>query len=446
MAAIKELEQHSLVALTEDRRYLVAQRIVLKCGRSLFTDDQRRLASQLACESTVSVANSLQEMRNSEKAVDNSSAESDIAAVMARCHEFVKDYSPSSYSWAIDLDMMGRTCEKQGRIKDAVAFYDLQVSRNQGTSSALRNTKMRLAITRRISGDGIRAEALCAEIANLDGGTSESAASTLQDQFPSDDIDIEALRLLRKIAHEESNSEEELDLSKQIAAIQEQRFGLKHPSTLEAVQELAKNLVDVGFFDEAEANIRRVLLSYENTAGASYVKTTEAFEILAAIRLKQGKPDDAEELFNRALRNHLARLGREHPTTQKCWAQLGQVYDVQGRCDHAAGVYDKCLVILTATLGADHPDALGVRCHRAANLARRDLRDEAEAELRGVLDRTEEYDDVEHDNVKRRTALQLVELLKQDPHADDDAWLEDRVHDLEDRYDLDLHRRIGWIY
>lgn len=447
MAAIKELEENSLVALTEDERYLVTQDIVLQCGLRLFTDDQRRSASQLACESTLSVTNSLQEVRGRDKAVDTSFAESDIAAVMSRCHNFVKAYSPSSYDWAIDLDMMGRICERQGRIKDAIVFYDLQVSRNEGTNSALRNTKMRLAITRRISGDSIRAEAICGELANLGvGALPNSTLSILEEQSPSDETDIEALRLLRKIAHEESNSEEELDLSKQIAAIQEQRFGLVHLSTLEAVQELAKNLVEVGFYDEAEANIRRVLLSYENTAGANYVKTTEAFEILASIRLKQGKYDDAEELFNRALRNHLARLGREHPTTQKCWSQLGQVYDMQGRYDHAGGVYEKCLVILNATLGADHPDVLRVRSHKATNLAHQSLYDEAEIELRNILHRTEAYVDIDHDNIKRRTALQLADLLRQDPRADNETWLEDKVHDLEVQYDLDLHRRIGWIY
>ncbi|XXH02807.1 hypothetical protein Hte_009194 [Hypoxylon texense] len=447
MAAIKELEDHSLVALTEDERYLVTQDIVLQCGLRLLTDDQRRSASQLVCESTLSVANSQQEVRGRDKAVDMSFAESDIAAVMSRCHNFIKAYSPLSYDWAIDLDMMGRICERQGRIRDAIVFYDLQVNRNKGTSSALRNTKMRLAITRRISGDIIRAEAICGELANLDvGALPGSATSILEEKSPSDETDIEALRLLRRMAHEESNSEEELDLSKQIAAIQEQRFGLTHLSTLEAVQELAKNLVEVGFYDEAEANIRRVLLSYENTAGANYVKTTEAFEILAAIRLKQGKYDDAEELFNRALRNHLARLGREHPTTQKCWSQLGQVYDMQGRYDHAAGVYEKCLVILNATLGADHPDVLRVRSYQAANLERRNMHDEAEMELRNILHRTEGYNDIDHDNIKRRTALQLVDLLRQDPCADEEAWLEDKVHDLEDDYGLDLHRRIGWIY
>ncbi|KAI1764380.1 hypothetical protein GGR53DRAFT_466363 [Hypoxylon sp. FL1150] len=92
---------------------------------------------------------------------------------------------------------------------------------------------------RRISGDGIRAEASYRELANLDGGTLESC---------------------------------------------EHRFGLRHSSTLEAVQELVKNLLDVRFYDEAEANMRRVLLSYEAMAGVNYVKTTEAFEILAAIR------------------------------------------------------------------------------------------------------------------------------------------------------------------
>ncbi|KAI1779072.1 hypothetical protein F4818DRAFT_455273 [Hypoxylon cercidicola] len=446
MAAIRDLGQHSLVALTEDGRYIVAQGIVLECGLRVFTDDQRRFASQLACESTLSVANSLQEVRDY-KAVDNSFAESDIAAVMSRCHSFIKAYSPSSYEWAIDLDIMGRICEKQGRIRDAIVFYDLQVNRNKGTNSALRNTKMRLAMARRISGDNIRAEVLCEELANVDvGASSESTASILQDQFPSDETDIEALRLLKKIAHEESNSEEELDLSKQIAAIQEQRFGIMHLSTLEAVQELAKNLVEVGFYDEAEANIRRVLLSYENTAGASYVKTTESFEILASIRLKQGKYDDAEELFNRALCNHMARLGREHPTTQKCWSQLGQVYDMQGRYDHASKVYEKCLVILNATLGADHPDVLRIRGHKATNSALQNMHEEAEKDLRDILDRTEAYEDMDHDNVKRRTALQLVELLRQDPRADNEEWLEKRVHDLEVQYDLDLHRRIGWIY
>ncbi|OTA95975.1 hypothetical protein M434DRAFT_28270 [Hypoxylon sp. CO27-5] len=92
--------------------------------------------------------------------------------------------------------------------------------------------------------------------------------------------------------------EEELQISKQIAA------------------ELAKDLVEVGFYDEAEANMRRVALSYENMDITSYVEKTEVHEVLASVQLKQGKYNDAEEVLNCTLRNHLARLGRDHPTTQ----------------------------------------------------------------------------------------------------------------------------------
>ncbi|KAI1452950.1 hypothetical protein F4805DRAFT_445289 [Annulohypoxylon moriforme] len=445
MAAIKELEQNSLVALTEDKRYLITQSIVLEHSCRLLTDDQRQSAGRMACESALAAAKSSQEIRDEDKSVDTSFIECDLAAVISHCYQIIEANIYASREWDIDLDLMGRICERQGRTEDAIKFYNLLVNQNGGSASITRRTKMRLAITRRASGDDVRAE--CEELIRPNGDAlSESTASIQEGEPLGDEVDVEALKLLKKMVHDQSAPEEELAISRQIAAVQEYRLGHKHPDTLDAVQQLARDLVEVGFYDEAEANMRRVLLSYENMAGANYIKTTEAYEILASIRLKQGKYDDAKELFNRALHNHLARLGREHPTTQKCWSQLGQVYDKQNHFDVAGLVYDKCISVLNTTQGPDHPDALRVRSYKAENLANRNMYDEAEKELRTVLELMETNKDIHHESDRRRIALQLVDILKRNPKADDASWLATMVEDVEFQYDLDLHRRIGWIY
>ncbi|KAI0836143.1 hypothetical protein F5Y06DRAFT_274287 [Hypoxylon sp. FL0890] len=446
MTAIKELERNKLVALTEDERYLITQNEVLEHCYCLFSDQQRRYASQLACESTLSVAISLKELRDEDRTYETPFAERDLAAVISSCYQLIKGNIPGSDEWHIDLDIMGQICERQGRTSDAVDFYNLLVERNKGAALALRKTKMRLALTRRTSGDNVRAEALCEELIQPKNSVLLESTTPASQQPLSDEVDIEALRLLKKMAHEKYNPEEELAISKQIAAVQEYRLGHMDPGTLEAVQELAKDLVEVGFYDEAEANMRRVVLSYENLVDASYVKKTEAYEVLASIRLKQGKYDDAKDLFDRALHNHLARLGRDHPTTQKCWSQLGQVYDMQNKYGIAGQVYDKCLTVLNATLGADHPDVLRVRSYKATNLSNRGLYVEAEDELKDVLSRMEVCKDLHHENDMRRTALQLVEILKKNPRAEETGWLAENVQDLELKYDIDLHHRIGWIY
>ncbi|KAI0880981.1 uncharacterized protein GGS22DRAFT_173908 [Annulohypoxylon maeteangense] len=445
MAAIRELEHNSLIALTEDKRYLITQNTVLEHSCRLLPDDQRQSANQIACESALSAAKALQQLGDEDKSVDTSFAECDLAAVISRCYQIIETNIHASHEWEIDLDFMGRVCERQGRTEDAIKFYNMLVSQNGGNVSVTRRAKMRLAITRRVSGGDVRAE--CEELVqSKDDILSESTASIQEGQPFGDEVDIEALRLLRKMAHDRSTPEEELAISRQIAAVQEYRLGHKHPSTLDAVQQLAKDLVEVGFYDEAEANMRRVLLSYENMARANYTKTTEACETLASIRLKQGKYDDAKELFNRALHNHLARLGREHPTTQKCWSQLGQVYDMQNRFDIASLVYDKCIAVLDTTQGTDHPDVLRVHSYKAENLANRNMYDEAEKELRTVLELMKADKNTHHESDRRRTALQLVEILKKNPEADDAAWMAAKVQDLEFQYDLDLHRRIGWMY
>ncbi|XDG04861.1 hypothetical protein ABKA04_004476 [Annulohypoxylon sp. FPYF3050] len=445
MAAIRELEHNSLVALTEDQRYLITQSVVLEHSCRLLSDDQRQHASQVACESASAAAKSLQELRDEDNSVDASFAECDLASVMSRCYQLIEANIHASHNWEIDLDLMGRICEKQGRTEEAIKYYNLLVSRNGGSVSITRRAKMRLAMTRRASGDDVRAE--CEElIQSNDDILSESTASMSEEQFLGDEVDIEALKLLKEMAHDQYTPEEELAISRQIAAVQEYRLGHKHPGTLDAVQQLAQDLVEVGFYDEAEANMRRVLLSYENMAGANYIRTTEAYEVLASIRLRQGKYEDANELFNRALHNHLERLGRDHPTTQKCWSQLGQVYDMRGRFEIAGAVYDKCIAVLNTTQGEDHPDVLRVRGYKAENLANRNLYDEAEKELRAMLELMETNKGIHHESDRRRTAMQLVDILKKDASADDATWLANKVQYLEYRYDLDLQRRIGWIY
>ncbi|KAH8648676.1 hypothetical protein BX600DRAFT_442963 [Xylariales sp. PMI_506] len=448
--AIEELQHHSLVAFSDDGIYLVSQNIVLSCGHRLLSRDQRISAIRTTCESALSVAQSLQQRRDKDRGLDTSSEESDIADVLCRCYPLIKECGNISYDWDVDFDMMGQICERQGRHSEASKFYDLQVSRRGRFTPAGRKTIMRLAFTHHRSSNNAEAESLCEELIRPEFDPRRRSATPSPQKSPplNDEVDIEALGLLRKLARENSDSEQELALSKQIATAQEDNLGPMHTKTLEAVQELARGQVEVGFYDEAESNIRRVLLSYENApGGASSVKTTEALEILASIRLKQGKYDDAEELFNRALHNHLARLGRDHPTTQKCWAQLGQVYSMQRRYDPAGRVYDKCLAILDATLGADHPDVLRVRAHKAANLASQDRHAEAQAELADVLARMDASRRLNHENSRRRVALQLVDLLRRDPRADsDEAWLDDSVRQLEAKYDLDLHHRIGWMY
>ncbi|KAI1385261.1 uncharacterized protein F4822DRAFT_432109 [Hypoxylon trugodes] len=447
MIAIRELAQNSLAALTEDERYLITQNTVRDFGRSTLSDEQLRFASQVACESSLSVANSLREVRDGNEAFRTSFAECDIATVMSQCYPLITTYLPSSYEWDIDLDLMGQTCEKNGRNSDASDYYNLQVSQNKGTISALRKTKMRLALTRRISGDDVRAKELCEELIQPQGiATPNSEAPTLEEQPQGDDVGVEALRFLKKEAHKKSDSEGELALSRQIAAAQEHRFGYKDQNTLEAVKELSLDLIEVGFYDEAEAHIRRVLLSYENMPETNYVKKAVALEILATVLLKQGKYDDADKFFTHALCNHMERPGREHPTTQKCWARLGQVYDMQGRHDIASQVYDKCLEVLEATLGTSHADVLRVKSYRATNLSNRNKHDEAEKEFRDVLRLMGSNSNNYHENDRRRIALQLVDILNKDPHADDDAWLADKVHRLEIEYSLDLHHRLGWLY
>jgi len=85
---------------------------------------------------------------------------------------------------------------------------------------------------------------------------------------------------------------------------------------------LAKVLIKVGKFDEAERLLRRVITSREKCMGEKHLSTLETLETLAILYEGEGNIDEAKALFRRIFTACQETIGPGHPFTEQASTAL----------------------------------------------------------------------------------------------------------------------------
>ena len=155
------------------------------------------------------------------------------------------------------------------------------------------------------------------------------------------------------------------NLQYQIVEMRMKKQGMKHPSTLTSITNLAKIYLDKGEYEEAGELGLKVLDLCQKVLGPEHPETLTTMANIAVAYAQQGKYEQAGGLQLQVLDLCKNTLGPEHPQTLTSVANLAVTYLEQGKYEEAGELQLKVLDLSRKVLGPEHPDTL----NRMANLA-----------------------------------------------------------------------------
>jgi len=155
-------------------------------------------------------------------------------------------------------------------------------------------------------------------------------------------------------------------------------FGLRHPETLTAYNNLAANLFGQGRYADAEPIYRKVLALRQEVLGRKHRETASSLSNLALNLMLQGRRSEAEPLNREALALRTDILGSEHEETVSSLNNLAGNLQLQERYAEAEPLFRQALSIRTKISGKQHPETLVVLDNLATILNKLERFEEAE--------------------------------------------------------------------
>lgn len=433
------LENLSLIFHQLPQPHIQVHRLVRDCGRRMLSADLQSDARREVCETASYVAVALKQTvaRFLGPANDGiASFEKELVELSVDALSIIRSHWTSSLEWMVNLEELGKVCQALGRFSDATKFYELHLKRNKGPEASISRVKVRLALTRRHTGERLET-ATNSEDKSLGAQFQEAVEAAL---------DEESLQDLKSLNREQDNPGQELGVLRMIIEAQEERLGPMSSSTLKSIQEIFYLLAEQGFLDEAEAKLRRILISYHKLHGAHHPNTTRIAEQLAKICALLGKLDEAEAICNDAIHDYETRLGRDHASTQRCLAQLAFTYYLQGRYDDAESLFVRAIDTLTRMAGPYHPDVLQIQHNYALDLMKLGRTRESQQLLVDVLRNMETQPETCRINARWRTAIQLFQEIEGDSTVREGDKLWKMGRHLEDKYGLESNGGMDFSY
>jgi tetratricopeptide (TPR) repeat protein len=171
----------------------------------------------------------------------------------------------------------------------------------------------------------------------------------------------------------------------QVMETRKRALGVKHPSTLTAMNDLALVLDSQGKYEAAEAMNRQTLSLKETVLGREHPETLITMNNLALVLDSQGKYEAAEAMNRQTLSLSEIVLGREHPETLTTMNNLALVLDSQGKYEAAEAINRQTLSLSEVELGREHPLTLTTISNLAAVLAHQGKYEAAETINRQTL-------------------------------------------------------------
>jgi tetratricopeptide (TPR) repeat protein len=163
-------------------------------------------------------------------------------------------------------------------------------------------------------------------------------------------------------------------------------IGPDRPDALATRNHLTRILRDLGWVDEAWAEIRAVLDTMTRVLGPDHPDTLTGRDNFALLLHGQGRMQEAEAESRAALSAMTRVLGPDHPDTLTCRSNLAVILRDLGRLAEAEAEDRVVLGARTKVLGPDHPDTLVSRGILATILREGGHPAEAEAEMRPAMD------------------------------------------------------------
>lgn len=198
-------------------------------------------------------------------------------------------------------------------------------------------------------------------------------------------------------------------------------FGPDHPTPAVALNNLGSSELGLGRWREAEKNFRRAATIWQKAYGPNHVRTQRAeYNVASTLRL-QGRTAQSLQMLRALLRRQESAESRDEQEIARTLSLLGRVQMQVGDLQTAEETLDRALTMRTEILGAEHVSTLTTRTY-AAELARlRGRLQEAEAELRSLVELTPRLfgdDNAATARARYQLSLTLIELGQPDEVED----------------------------
>jgi serine/threonine protein kinase/tetratricopeptide (TPR) repeat protein len=158
--------------------------------------------------------------------------------------------------------------------------------------------------------------------------------------------------------------------------IRSRLLGEHHPDTIQTVNVMARTLIDLGKFAEAEQELRAALEHASRTLGDDHRVTVDTRMNLGTVLMRRGRYADAEPLLRLSLQQE--RRGRNHPRTiVSTTSDLGLILMQTGRLAEAEALFREALDRARRDLDRNDPRIIGVLNHVAQVVEQQGRFDEA---------------------------------------------------------------------
>ena len=198
---------------------------------------------------------------------------------------------------------------------------------------------------------------------------------------------IVALETLASLLNRRKEYEESEALLHYVWETKESFFGMNHPDTLKALNNLGSVFMCSGKYEQAETLFRRALeLSEEALGTNNNSTTTESLGNLATALQKNGKFEEAEDKLRRLLEVAERKHGQEHSITMFLLGKLADVLRKNGKLKESEDKFRSLLKAADQTL--ELPDSFNMMrlLHNFGTLLQKNGKfEEAEDKFRRLL-------------------------------------------------------------
>lgn len=195
-------------------------------------------------------------------------------------------------------------------------------------------------------------------------------ALALYEQLPGVEA-AQRLELLGEIVwlkRESGDQEEALKLSQDVYQQWLDAYGEDHPQALSALDDVAKNYVEMGRFSDARPLFEQVLEARLETVGAEHLSTAVAMGALGDFFWQSGELDKSLGYFEQAFQLKRQLLGADHPDTLVSMGNLTAVKRMLGDTAGAIATRREMLEIQRESLGEEHPHTVITMTNLAISL------------------------------------------------------------------------------
>ncbi|UCG60430.1 MAG: CHAT domain-containing protein [Candidatus Zixiibacteriota bacterium] len=141
-------------------------------------------------------------------------------------------------------------------------------------------------------------------------------------------------------------------------------LGPEHPAVARSCLNMARVLIKLGYYDDAEQLSRRAMDIVEAHFGDGSIEVADCLEWIGMSLYFRNDNAPAESLYVMALEIRLRHLGTRHPDIATTYLRLANVYRFMDRFEESDSFYVRAAELRGAIFGSAHPEVAEVLYYR----------------------------------------------------------------------------------